>query len=315
MTITELGSKEHLNSLTGLRFFAAFFVYLNHHPGPAFLPSWLTTFFTSGYNAVTIFFVLSGFVIGLNYFDSISKPSRGELVRCFAARFARVYPLYLVVVLYVWLLSGAPHDSNLIAHLLAIQTWSPNLGIAYGYVSPGWSISVEFFFYASFPLIAIVLSCAQGRERVLWSLAAAVTVSLFLLALYFVLVGRGGLAWEDPDSAHRWLYRTPATRLGDFALGVIGALLYRQNGTIKPRSKRIWSIITKRVSLRLWRGDSQSLTFAGVWWFLCASRIGIDNQVADARYGRSYNFLTKWASTELRRYTVSSDERLGCTKD
>jgi peptidoglycan/LPS O-acetylase OafA/YrhL len=101
MTITELGSKEHLNSLTGLTFFAAFFVYLNHHPGPAFLPSWLTTFFTSGYNAVTIFFVLSGFVIGLNYFDSISKPSRGELVRYFAARFARVYPLYLVVLLYV----------------------------------------------------------------------------------------------------------------------------------------------------------------------------------------------------------------------
>ncbi len=39
------------------------------------------------------------------------------------------------------------------------------------------------------------------------------------------LTGRAHLAPYDPRSAHRWLYRTPFTRLGDFGLGMAGAFL------------------------------------------------------------------------------------------
>ncbi len=72
--------KARLDALTGLRFFAALAVYLHHHPKPDYLPGTLTTFFLAGYNGVTLFFVLSGFVIGFNYFDSLVKPTGKKLL-------------------------------------------------------------------------------------------------------------------------------------------------------------------------------------------------------------------------------------------
>ncbi len=235
-------SKERLDSLTGLRFIAVLFVYLSHHPGPDFLPTWLDTFFISGYNGVTIFFVLSGFVIALNYFESIASPR--ALLQYLVARFARIYPLYLLVLLYVWFELGMPQDSNFVLHVLAIQTWSPDIRVAYGYNGPGWSIGIEFFFYACFPLIVLVLARLRHRTGWLWSLAIGITVALFLAALFFLLTDRAGLPWEDPESAHRWLYRDPVPRLGDFTLGVIAALLYKQFGAANPGTRRVWAGIT-----------------------------------------------------------------------
>jgi peptidoglycan/LPS O-acetylase OafA/YrhL len=46
------------------------------------------------------------------------------------------------------------------------------------------------------------------------------------LAWFFIARGHGGLPW-DGDSAHRWLYRMPLTRLGDFVVGVAAAMLIR----------------------------------------------------------------------------------------
>lgn len=48
------------------------------------------------------------------------------------------------------------------------------------------------------------------------------------LAAWFVFAGKANLVWTDPASAHRWLYRMPLTRLGDFVLGILAARLYFQ---------------------------------------------------------------------------------------
>ena len=65
--------------------------------------------------------------------------------------------------------------------------------------------------------------------------AAAVAVAMFALAAVFVVTGHGNLSFADPGSAHRWLYRTPLTRLGDFALGILAARLFVVSPRRKPR--------------------------------------------------------------------------------
>ena len=97
MTLSTETSKLRIDALTGLRFFAALAVYLHHHPKPVFLPEFVSTFMMAGYNGVTLFFVLSGFVIGLNYFDMLVKPTRASIFKYALARFARIYPLYALV--------------------------------------------------------------------------------------------------------------------------------------------------------------------------------------------------------------------------
>jgi peptidoglycan/LPS O-acetylase OafA/YrhL len=244
MDFASTKSKLRLDALTGLRFFAALAVYQSHHPQPDYMPDFLATFFKAGYNGVTIFFVLSGFVIGLNYIESLSTPSFRATARYFIARIARVYPLYIIVLLFIWLQRQAPQDIGLLWHLLTIQGWSPDLAFAYGYNSPGWSVGVEFFLYLCFPILALIFYPLRKSEKTLWLLVSAVTIALFLIAWGLLQNGQADLPWEDPASAHRWLYRTPLLRLGDFCLGILGALLFRAQKDSATQHRRTWSVVS-----------------------------------------------------------------------
>lgn len=260
-------SKIRLDALTGLRFFAVLLVYGSHHPLPDYLPERLAGFFMAGYNGVTIFFVLSGFVIGLNYLESISTLSPQAILRYLIARLARVYPLYLLVLIYVWLNLGAPQDESLIFHILALQSWLPQLSQVFRLNPPGWSVGVEFFLYACFPIIAILIAPYRKNQRLLWLLVLATFTAMVLLASSFTLTGLAALPRDDPNSAHRWLYRIPLTRLGDFSLGILGALLYRKIEATQQRINPIWTIITYVAigCILLFMGWTENLFSAFSW--------------------------------------------------
>jgi peptidoglycan/LPS O-acetylase OafA/YrhL len=217
-------SDRRLPAITGLRIFAALAVYASHIGAPQGSPPAVRAFFESGYCGVTIFFVLSGFVLSFNYFEELRSLNPRRIYDFFVARFARVYPLYLLVLLYLVLRqhSAAVDVAGWWRHAIAIQAWEPSDADAYAFNGPAWSISVEFFLYATFPLLIPALARLRG-SRALLGAAGAVALAMTAAAVWFVLTGKGGLG---PDSAHRWLYRTPFTRLGDFVLGILAARLF-----------------------------------------------------------------------------------------
>src|SRR5215218_5135249 len=216
-----------LHQLTGLRLFAALAVYFSHVAAPAGSPDWLRALQKSGYAGVTFFFVLSGFVLALNYFDKLHTPR--QVWSYAAARIARVYPLYLVALcwpaVHLWAAGTLP-ESHLLQKVLGIQAWNPDLHVAFGFLGPAWSISVELFLYATLPLLVPVVRLLDRRLATLLTAIALVLAALFVLAWLFDAVGRGDLAPADPASAHRWLYRTPLTRVGDFLIGVLAARIF-----------------------------------------------------------------------------------------
>jgi peptidoglycan/LPS O-acetylase OafA/YrhL len=151
---------------------------------------------------------------------------------------------------------GATGSNNLVLHVLALQAWSPDLSVAFGLNGPGWSIGVEFFLYACFPLVAIAFARFERNRRLLWLFALVVVIMMALAALFSQLSGRAAWPISYSGSAHRWLYRTPVTRLGDFILGTIAALLFRnrESGT---RSEGPWNLVAYAsvvgiISLMLW---------------------------------------------------------------
>ena len=220
-------SDRRLPALTGLRIFAALAVYFSHVGPPHGSPELLANFMNSGYSGVTIFFVLSGFVLAFNYFEAMRHPGVRGVYNFFVARFARVYPLYVVVLFYLFIHYHAlgVDISGWWRSTLAIQAWDPNLFHAYAFDSPAWSIGVEFFLYACFPLLVPPLARLRTPRAILIT-AAGVALAMVILTAAFILSGNGDLPFTDPSSAHRWLYRMPLTRLGDFALGILAALLF-----------------------------------------------------------------------------------------
>jgi hypothetical protein len=62
-------------------------------------------------------------------------------------------------------------------HVLAVQAWSPVVGEAFAYNGPGWSIGVEFFLYACFPLLVFLFAPFSRRvPGTLLALGAVIAV-------------------------------------------------------------------------------------------------------------------------------------------
>ena len=230
-------------ALTGIRFVAAMMVFFSHYPVPgAHGP--VRQAMVSGYAGVTVFFVLSGFVITYNYLERFERnPTWAGLADFFLARFARIYPLYALLTLLVWLTvpaSGVP----LWLFLLALQTWHPDVYVAYGLVGTSWSIGVEIFLYLTFPLLILLLSgmgvLASQRRLIVATGIAAIT--MICIAIWFTTSGRNDLPITDPASAHRWLFRTPLTRLGDFLLGIFGAVYCIRFAARDARLDPLWQL-------------------------------------------------------------------------
>jgi peptidoglycan/LPS O-acetylase OafA/YrhL len=219
--------RPHLHALTGLRLIAALAVYFSHVAAPAGAPTWLLTLQQSGYVGVTFFFILSGFVLALNYFDRLR--TREQIWRYAVARFARIYPLYLAVLawptVHLWV-AGELSKREFLQHALGLQAWNPDLQVAFGFVGPAWSISVELFLYATLPLLVPVVRLLDRTILAVVGSLVVVVLALAALAWLFDGSGQGTLPWADPASAHRWLYRTPLLRLGDFLLGILAARLF-----------------------------------------------------------------------------------------
>lgn len=224
-----MSSTPRLPALTGIRILAALAVYLSHIGPPHGSPALLTTFFASGYAGVTLFFVLSGFVLAINYYNRMRHLSLRAGYDYFVARFARIYPLYILILFYVVVRDHAFDESiaGWWRNALAIQAWDPNLAHAYSFDGPSWSISVEFFLYACFPFLLPLLGRLRRPSTTLL-VAVGVAAAMLAVAGLFAIAGWASLPWEDPNSAHRWLYRLPLSRLGDFTLGILAALLYLQ---------------------------------------------------------------------------------------
>lgn len=243
--MTSPSTPGNLHALTGLRFWAALHVVCFHYaPKPSEGP-W-RRFIESGPNSVTLFFVLSGFVLAYSY---LSEERRTERTRWtfWRARFARVYPVYLVallVALPAFYLrevhaSGAGLDAwgRLLlkagAVLSLVHAWSPAAACVWN--CPGWSLSVEAFFYLLFPFLAWRLTHASVSQ--LWIRTAV----CFLLALCAGAVVWGGAAALE---SHRWTFMTfqewilaagynPLLRVPQFFLGVMLGKLWLLRAQVK----------------------------------------------------------------------------------
>ena len=219
----------YIDALTGLRIFPALVVVFSHLSPPQGAGPRLESFLASGYLGVTVFFVLSGFILTHKYFDRLLQQFSARLLGSYlVARVARIYPLYLLMLAWVSVPAFLASDFDgwlWLKHALALQAWTGSLNEVYTFNDPGWSISVEFFLYACFPLLVFVLSPALRTPRRALVLLLAVVGAMCAVTAYFYATGRDQLPWQDPQSAHRWLYRNPACRLGDFLLGMVTARL------------------------------------------------------------------------------------------
>ncbi len=224
------GRAEHLPALTALRFFAAFFIVLHHAAGTFGVPETINQYLAT-YQAVSFFFVLSGFILTYVYGSFASLRSAAVFYR---ARMARIWPVHLFTLGLIILffkgyfvsvygkgrpgLAAAP---EFWANVFLVQAWIPERSYFWGFNSVSWSISTEMAFYLLFPLLLY-----RFKETWRLKLLATLLLSIGMLALcnYVDLPFGldGGIGCLGLLNIH------PLTRIVEFTLGMSVAIGYQR---------------------------------------------------------------------------------------
>lgn len=175
-----------LDPLTGVRFFLALGVVLFHYQLYWTFPAEAAGLLDRARLGVDVFFILSGFILTHVYLQGDGAP---DYRRFLAARFARIYPAHLFILLaMLGLVLAAPlfgvglepgrfNPADFAGTLLLVQAWFPRETLAL-WNGPAWSLSAEWFVYLAFPAYAALALRLRARPWVIIGLAAIVFVAL-----------------------------------------------------------------------------------------------------------------------------------------
>jgi peptidoglycan/LPS O-acetylase OafA/YrhL len=207
-----MASRPPLPNLTTVRLLAAVHVFCFHFlqwvPGSSM-----------GFTGVNLFFVLSGFILAYNH------PTVPDKRRFLAFRLARIYPLYCLSLLLglPQFLSAHRHSPTTLLGIplsfVLLQTWVPPLRNSLNYAA--WTLPVEMFFYASFPLLLPTVARNLGRWK-LWIAVLGMLLVLPTSTMFFAVMP----AFPAHAATLKDLLNIPLFHLGEFVIGMFLGLRF-----------------------------------------------------------------------------------------
>jgi peptidoglycan/LPS O-acetylase OafA/YrhL len=215
---SKMSSNSKLESLTVLRFVAAASVVIFHYGRDTLAYYLLPAVLAAGSIVVTFFFVLSGFVI------SIANSKRPiDIHRFYVDRLARIFPVYFVaLILFVMAFDSNLLGADFLLSATMMQSWVHPYALTLN--MPGWSISVEVFFYVVAPILIILYG--RGASWIRWAVFALLLWLFTQMSLS--MVNKPPFNPGFPSLGHNLINYFPVSHLCSFVLGFAGGVAYRQ---------------------------------------------------------------------------------------
>jgi peptidoglycan/LPS O-acetylase OafA/YrhL len=225
MKSIKLSYKELINSdnrIFGfdlLRFLAIFYVFWGH--GAILIPnefksiySWATFIPIEG---VSVFFVLSGFLIGNILIRTIKKTEFNpkELLNFWSRRWYRTIPNYFVVLIILLIVNARAENFDL-RYLFFSQSL---IGKHPDFYTVSWSLAVEEWFYFLFPLVLMVVLFVRKKNNSALLICIGLFIIIPFVLRYFHFIDNEFL----PDANIR---KTTVFRFDSMMFGIFSAFLY-----------------------------------------------------------------------------------------
>ncbi|GHJ99921.1 acyltransferase [Streptomyces sp. Y2F8-2] len=196
---------------------------------PTVQETYYRIFNPAGFNAVSFFIVLSGFI--LTWISAERPPGRGFRAR----RLLRILPVHFITwAVIVCAFAATFPATGLFATLTLEQSWFPDHGIYWAANAPAWTLTTELVLYAVFPTVYRFLS-RQG-DRFLFRLLAGLVAVVVLLPVVLQLLPDGarfanaafterGHLVQVSEWKYWLVYVFPLTRVLEALCGVVICLL------------------------------------------------------------------------------------------
>lgn len=175
-----------IGQLDSFRFLAVLLVIISHWAPDSFLNR-----LPNGYLGVTFFFVLSGFLISSNLFLATKAvgekktTNKESLISFYIRRSLRIFPLYYLVLLLVWVLNENIFEGNIVWYLAYAsnflfffkQQWQHML-------SHFWSLAVEEQFYIIWPFLLLLTPGKYLLFLLITTVALSMGYKLFMILFF-----------------------------------------------------------------------------------------------------------------------------------
>jgi len=203
---------------------------------PGAVAAWMGSALAHGHWGVDLFFVLSGFTLGLGFVREHDGQGPRRVGAFFARRAVRILPAFYVAV--------AVHLTAHAELLRLPSCWralATHIAVLQGYLAPGkivligasWSLTTEAHFYVLAPLLAALMLGRRGlagadsvRRAVLFAVIACVVVWLGRAILHDIALRPAAPAGLLELSQRRWV----TGRLDQFAAGLAAAIVHVRMG-------------------------------------------------------------------------------------
>lgn len=192
--------------LDGLRGIAVLLVIVAHAQVPYAA--------SAGMVGVTLFFVLSGFLITRLLVEETERTGRVDLRAFYGRRARRLFPALIALLAVTLIISGGTRAA-LWRALVALTYTSNIVGVSHdmGPLGHTWSLAMEEQFYLLWPLILVWV----GRRRPTW-LVPGILVAITIVSTNRVLLSlSGATTWR--------VLIAPDTRVDGLLVGCLVALL------------------------------------------------------------------------------------------
>ena len=209
-----------------IRFFAVIIIiyyHLGQNIYPFDLSALLNHFVKHGDVWVSFFFVLSGFVLTVSYYNKPIDPPQFWI-----SRFARIYPLHLIAILYYVVkyslkghLLGSETILSVVLNLSLLQSWFPSFALSLNY--PSWFLSVLCLFYFIFPYLYPKI------KGFTFNLLISTVFSFWFMSLV-VLIILSKLVIHRGFPYNIILYN-PLMHLNSFIIGIGGGLIFMRSSS------------------------------------------------------------------------------------
>jgi len=229
---TNINTKEKIVSLQALRALAFFGIFFSHALRPTM---WATL-------SVSVFFVLSGFLMFIRYSEKETTVSFKDNFRFALSKTGKMYPLHIITMVLALVMNivldihnhvmNAEFGMDLVIRTLLdiplLTAWAPDFGSLNGVA---WYLSAMFFLYFMFPFFKNRIRDSKQGVAVIKVLFILV-IQIISYKIWIDIVGYGQVSGLERLT---WFsYYFPVFRLGDFVTGCcLGKFCLKKYGKSK----------------------------------------------------------------------------------
>lgn len=230
--------KEKIVSLQALRALAFLGIFTSHCGSKSALGAW----------GVSVFIILSGFLMYVNYKDKPLKSSLANNIQFSINKIKKLYPLHILTMILaipfmLWGLYLNHSTENIFLHIGALvlntfllQTWIPIEEVSFSLNSVSWYLSLCLFLYFSFPFLMNIIKRFNSKKKAIFTMIGVYVTQILIAILLCVLNVSGEM--------YSWFtYILPPFRMGDFFIGCCLGYIYVNRSDNVKDNKLVISLL------------------------------------------------------------------------